>query len=247
MVTLRNVVDLDKYYERLNIGVTMSKMWNTLQTKAEYGSDRSEKGYQQVAKSMAGTIARGLDLNPNLAEILTMCRGSFFPAYGKEGMRVIKQYLKEHNINISEADLAREFVEYDLDQSGNTITPEFDGLLKELFDESVTPTTPEVQLARLCGETIDKVKLVERNSNINQVNLLYSVSKDVESASLSAGRPTPSAKLDELVRTVPKQQERISDVKTNNIYKDLDDFIEFSGKGKMDGVYEYIGTDEMEI
>lgn len=247
MVTLRNVVDLDKYYERLNIGITMSKMWNTLQSKAEYGSDRSEKGYQQVAKSMAGNIARGLNLNPNLAEILTMCRGSYFPAYGKEGMRVIRQYLKEHNIDISEADLAREFVEYDLSQSGNTITPEFDSLLRELFDESVPPRTPEVQLARLCGDTIDKVKIVERNSNINQVNLLYSVSKDVENASVRAGRPTGSQKLDELLRIAPVKPERLGEDKVQSIYRDLDEFIEFAGQEKLEGVYEYIGTDEMEI
>ena len=32
-----------KYYERLKIGITMSNMWNSLQTKSEVGLDKSEK------------------------------------------------------------------------------------------------------------------------------------------------------------------------------------------------------------
>ena len=61
MIQLMNVKDNKKYYERLNIGITMSNMWNSLQTKSEVGLDKSEKGYQQIAKTMAGNIARGLN------------------------------------------------------------------------------------------------------------------------------------------------------------------------------------------
>ena len=57
MGNLIQVKNLDEYYAKLNIGVSMSKMWNTLQSKAEYSSNRSEKGYQQVAKTMAGNIS----------------------------------------------------------------------------------------------------------------------------------------------------------------------------------------------
>ena len=45
MGNLIQVKNLDEYYAKLNIGVSMSKMWNTLQSKAEYSSNRSEKGY----------------------------------------------------------------------------------------------------------------------------------------------------------------------------------------------------------
>ena len=43
MIQLMNVKDNKKYYERLNIGITMSNMWNSLQTKSEVGLDKSEK------------------------------------------------------------------------------------------------------------------------------------------------------------------------------------------------------------
>lgn len=247
MISLMQVKDLDKYYEKLNIGVSMSKMWNTLQSKAEYGSDRSEKGYQQVAKTMAGNIARGLGANVDIAEILTMCQGSYFPAYGEEGKNVIMQYLKDHGLNITESDLARKYVEYDLAQSGNIITPEFDRLLQELFDRSKKPTTPEVQIAQVCGETIADVKLIEEMSKINQVDLLYKVSKDVEQYSIDAGVPMQSQKVKEMLKSLPERKQMIGETEKQKIYADLDTFIEFAGEEKLEGVYEYIGTDELEM
>ena len=199
MINLMKVKDLKKYYEKLKIGVSMSKMWSTLQSKSEYGSNRSEKGYQLVAMTMAGNIARKLNINPDLAETLTMCRGAYFPAYGQEGKKVIMEYLKKHNINISESDLAREYVEYDLSQSGNVIAPEFDEMLRALFNENDTSNIPEVDLAKICSKTISDVKLVEQSSTIDQTDLLYKVSKDVESCSINAQRPMYSKKLEELI------------------------------------------------
>ena len=246
MINLMQVKNLDKYYEKLNIGVSMSKMWNTLQSKAEYRSDRSEKGYQQVAKTMAGNVARALGLNVDIAEILTMCQGAYFPAYGKEGKRVIMQYLKEHGLNIAESDLARNYVEYDLVQSGNVITPEFDQLLKELFDSNQKSMTPEVQIAQICGDTIEDVKLIEESSKINQVDLLYTVSKDVEQSSIEAGVPMQSQKIKEMVKSIPESNQRMGEAEERQIYSDLDTFIRFAGDDKLEGVYEYIGTDELE-
>ena len=246
MINLIQVKNLDEYYAKLNIGVSMSKMWNTLQSKAEYSSNRSEKGYQQVAKTMAGNIARTLGLNVDIAEILTMCQGAYFPAHGKEGKRVIMQYLKEHGLNIAESDLARNYVEYDLTQSGNIITPEFDKLLQELFDTHEKPTTPEVQIAQICGDTIEDVKLIEEASQINQVDLLYRVSKDVEQSSIEAGVPMQSQKIKEMVKSIPESNKRMGEAEEHQIYADLDTFIKFAGEDKLEGVYEYIGTDELE-
>ena len=71
--------DLEKYYSRLKSGAEMSKMWKTLQNKSEYGSSMSEKGYQRVAVHMAWSVARVIDVNCDLAEALTMCKGACFP------------------------------------------------------------------------------------------------------------------------------------------------------------------------
>lgn len=244
MIQLMNVKDNKKYYERLNIGITMSNMWNSLQTKSEVGLDKSEKGYQQIAKTMAGNIARGLKLDPNLAECLTMCYGSFFPAYGTEGKKVIMQFMRDKGIEMSESDLARNYIEYALYNSGNVITPEFDQYLQELFDYSKEPITPEVKLARLCGKTLDSIKKIEMCSNINQVDLLYALTKDVENNCINSGRLVNSRKLQELLKGVPEHSVELSDVKKKKIYEDVSILMEYADGEPIDGIYDYIGLNE---
>lgn len=244
MVPLMKVKDNKKYYEMLDIGITMSNMWNSLQTKSEVGLDKSEKGYQQIAKAMAGNIARGLNLDPNLAECLTMCYGSFFPAYGNEGKKVVMQFMKEKGIEMSEADLARNYVEYDLYSSRNVITPEFDKYLQELFDNSKEPITPEVQLARLAGQTIYSIKKIEMFSKINQVDLLYALTKDVENNCINSKRLVQSSKLQEMLKTIPERNIEVNDTIKKKIYEDLTAFMEFDYGEPINGIYEYIGANE---
>lgn len=245
MIRLMKVNDNEKYYERLNIGIAMSNMWNSLQTKSEIGLDKSEKGYQQIAKTMSGNIARGLNLDSNLAECLTMCYGSFFPAYGNCGKKAIMQFMKEHGIEMSEADLAKNYIEYDLYSSGNVITPEFDQYLQELFNSSKELKTPEVKLARLCGQTLSSIKKIEMNSRINQVDLLYAITKDVEENCIRTGKLVESPKLKEMLKSIPNNEtETLSDEMIKNIYSDLSSFMEYADGDKINGIYEYIGTDE---
>ena len=246
MIELREVNDENKYYERLNVGVMISTMWSTLQTKSEYGSNKSEKGYQLLAQSMARIIARELNANEDLSQVLTMCKGAFFPVKGKEGKKCIMEYMKNHNLEMSEADLARNFVEYDLFQSGNTITPKFDQLLKELFNEEHEANALEVQIARLCNKSVEEMKQIERYSNIKSVDLLYKLSEDVEKESIKAGKPTPSRKLEEMLKTVPVKEEEISEEDKKQIFRDLDEFIEYTKGNIMTGIYEYIGSDDLD-
>lgn len=244
MIKLMSVKDNKAYYERLNVGITMSNMWNSLQTKSELGLNKSEKGYQLIAKAMAGNIARGLNLDPNLAECLTMCYGSFFPAYGKEGKKVIMQFLRDKGIEMSESDLARNYVEYDLYDSGNVITPEFDKYLQELFDDSRKPITPEVQVARLSAKTLSSIKRIEMNSKINKIDLLYAITKDVENNCINSGELVESLKLREMLQNVPERTIELSNDIKKKIYEELSTFIEFVDGEPINGIYEYIGTDE---
>ena len=215
-----NVKDNKKYYERLNIGITMSNMWNSLQTKSEVGLDKSEKGYQQIAKTMAGNIARGFNLDPNLAECLTMCYGSFFPAYGNEGKKVIMQFMRDKGIKMT------------------------DRYLQELFDDSKNAVTPEVQLARLVGQTLSSIKRIEMFSKINQIDLLYAVTKDVENNCINSRRLVQSPRLQEMLQSVPEHNIEISNTTINKIYEDLTTFTKFADGELINGIYEYIGTDE---
>ena len=56
MVDLIEIKDEESYYKNLKFGIEMSKMWDILREKTEYGSKQLEIGYQMVACSMARTI-----------------------------------------------------------------------------------------------------------------------------------------------------------------------------------------------
>lgn len=248
MVQLMRVKDNKHYYERLVQGVELSMLWDSLQTKAEVWCGRSEKGYQNIAQIMAGNIARGLGLNANLAEILTMCRGTYFPAYGAYGKQVILQYMREHGLEMPEADLARNYIEFDLNQCGNIITPEFDQYLQELFDESKEPVTPEIKVARLCHKTLDIIKRQDAQSQ--KPGDFFALTKDVENFCIQTGQIAESPKLQELLRTVPEYNISPDDPRLlklkEKICKSLSEFIGFAEE-PMDGIYDYFGFDEQPI
>ena len=243
---LYKVKDLEKYYSRLKSGVEMSTMWMTLQNKSEYGSSMSEKGYQRVAVHMAWSVARVIGVNCDLAEALTMCKGACFPEYGKAGEDVILEYMDAHNMSMSKSDLRRNAVEYDLYDSGTVITPEFDALLKELFDETTVPTTPEVRVALFCTGIIEDVKKVVQANEMSlteALDFLREVSEDVVKSSEDAGKPVYNKKYKELVSSVsPFQRKSMTEEEKRRVYEDMDVFIEFSSDSSepMTGIYEFM-------
>lgn len=250
MVTLTKVNNLKEYYQRLSIGVDLSSMWKSLKDKSEYGGKSNELGYQLIARSMAENIARKLGLNVDLAKILTMCRGAYFPAYGKQGRKVIMQYLSQNGLGISEAELAIEYVENDLVKSGNLITPEFDSMLKELFDDSKEPKVSEVKLARICGETIDYIKLIdqimESETPKERNDRIYQLARAEEKACVDSGKLVVSPEIKKLLdgtQGIPQKSMNKQDEK--RIITKLDSFIKYAGKDKIRGVCNYIGADDI--
>lgn len=244
MIELIEVKNIDEYYRKLNVGIETSKMWNTLQSKPEVGLAKSERGYQQVARIMGGNIARGLSLNADLAECLVMCQGAFFPAYGKEGKKVVMRYMRENDIEMSEADLARNFVEYDLSRTKNIVSVDFDNKLKELFDVDNEPKTKEVELARMCGKTIESIKKIEMNTNTNQADFVYSMIRDIQHDCISAGELVESDKLQELLKGVSDREVELCDNKRLEIYDRIKSLSRIFKSEKMSGIYEYIGASE---
>ena len=55
-----------------------------------------------------------------------------------------------------------------------------------------------------------------------------------------------SQKIKEMVKSIPESNKRMGEAEEHQIYADLDTFIKFAGEDKLEGVYEYIGTDELE-
>ena len=56
-----------------------------------------------------------------------------------------------------------------------------------------------------------------------------------------------SKKLEELISSTTLKRKSITEDEKRKVFLDLDTFIEFAGENKLDGVYEYIGTDEIEL
>ena len=71
-----------------------------LAEKAEAGSTRSERGYQLIAADISGRIARELGCSEYKAKMLCLSVGVCFPEYGHKGMKAIKQYIADHNIDL---------------------------------------------------------------------------------------------------------------------------------------------------
>ena len=88
-------------------------MWQYLREKSEYGSKMSERGFQQICADNAGILAYKLGLNDALAESLAICKGSYFPVYGKAGKNAVHEYLESKNANKTDNELGYEFVKYD--------------------------------------------------------------------------------------------------------------------------------------
>lgn len=139
-----SVKDIDKYWERLSSSLTL--LLDYLQRKAEYGSNASEKGIQYIVLSTAEKIAREQCLNENLVSALCKAVALCFPAKGFTELAVIKEFIEKKNLDIDLNTLEIDTIEYIIWDSGSTITPELDSILRKYYsnDESIA----EVNLVR---------------------------------------------------------------------------------------------------
>ncbi len=247
MAELVEVNNPNEYYKKLKMRLDLSSMWYSLQGKSEYGSDRSEMGYQMTARSLAGGLARRLHLNDDLAELLSMCRGSVFPAYGNQGMDVMAEAMNENGIHMSREEFARKYVEYNINSGGGKVSKDLDILLRDLFAGKEEGTAPEVVLANICYDTVEDAKRIENYSSIDDVDLLYRVTRDVEEESMKNGKPTRSKKLGKMMESVPKDAEReMGENERAKIREYIQSFVDYYGKDEK-AFYEYMTVDGPEL
>ena len=161
MIKKYNVNDFGAYITGLNEAFDETIMWNELQNKSEFGSNNSEWGYQNLAAIKARMIAEKLNLNADLAELLTKCLGSYFPKYGKQGKELVMEYLKSKGIQISETELAASFVEFNISESSLKVDYQFSDILRNLFDESSANDSNEIQVAKSCHSYMEALKGVD--------------------------------------------------------------------------------------
>ena len=228
---------LDRYYERLNTKLEYNHMWDSLSLKAEPGG-KSEKGYQMIAKSMSGRIARNLGYNSNKAEVLSMCVGSYFPRYGAEGKKVIEQYIRREGLDIDVSTLATDCIEHSISKN-DAVAVDLDEALKEYFGGG--NSIPEVEIVRISQNTISAVKRIEALSKINGGDLLYRVSEDIIEASKAKKMPMPSAKLQEMEQKLPQGGKiTLTEEEKAEMVEGLDRYVKTFGN---EGIYNYINSD----
>jgi len=209
-------------YNDLKKKLSRSLMWQYLQEKSEYGSNKSERGFQTICVDNAGMLADKLNLNTDLAQSLSICIGSYFPAYGEAGKNAIKEYLESKGINMTDNELGNAFVRYDMGESGIHCTEEFANYLNELFSENATSSdVPEVRIAAICHELMDCIKPVAEESHSKFNELETTVYRTLEKQCLDAGKPVQIKELPQLKNFKKFKKVNLSKLDKEIVFKEL--------------------------
>lgn len=227
--------------EQFKLKMELSFIWETLQSKSEYLSEASEKGYQRVAALSASRIARCLEADSDLSSALTMAKAVYFPINGKAGKKCMLTYLKEKGIEINEPRLATDFIKWDLNHRQEVVTPEIEAMLMELFDERKSDIT-EVQIAKFCHQMIEDIKKVQKSGKTYDGNLLYDVTESIVEQCSESKKLEYSSLLIELLDGVEDKEIELSKEQHDRLYRLLDQYIDEFPK---DGIYRFIATPDV--
>lgn len=159
-------------------------VFKELATKAENGSTRSESGYQRIAASVCGSIARELGCSEDRAAALSLSVGLCFPKYGHEGLKAIKLYIEDRGIDIDPKDLGLynacyyiSSIHYHTRNSKHVAAKPLYELLYDYFHE--VDSMEESRIVRLVQETIMDVKKAEAVYAGNPGDLLYDATQEL--------------------------------------------------------------------
>lgn len=240
MITKYKVKDINYYLESLNEYFNDSNMWRTLQQKSEYGSNRSEKGYQQINALKASTMARELGLSPDKTELFTKILGAYFPQYGAEGKKCVREYLNEKNINISDSELASFFVELDLSKCHIMISSELKEILLELFSEKQS-SFAEIELAKLYHEMTETLKCLydESIQNYNELEQYFDNNslQNIKELGIIGYRK----KIIELKSSMPQKKYKMSEEEKISYKNLIDDYVKLFGK--IEGICRFMSIE----
>ena len=210
-------------YKEFKRKLQRSLMWQYLREKSEYGTSLSERGFQQICVDNAGMLAYKLGLNDALAESLAICKGSFFPVYGKAGKNIIQEYIESKGIVKQDNELGYEFVKYDMRESGISCPKEFDEYLKELFSNNAkTSTIPEVRIASICYELMEIIKPAMSISHAKFLELEKETFKELEKQCLEKGEPVELKEFSEIEKFADLTKTNLSDDDKKIVFNELD-------------------------
>lgn len=229
-------------FEEFKLQMEISSIWNTLQSKSEYLSAASEKGYQTVAALTARRLAHILKADADLSEALTMCKGACFPINGKAGKNCMMDYLDEKGISVSETMLGTNFIKYHLNRRKDVVTPEIEAMLMELFDDEKESDIIEVQIAKFSHQLIEDIKKVQRSGKKYKGNLLYDVNEDIIDQCEKTGKLEYGSLLLELLDGVKDKEVELSKEEHDRLYKLLDKCM---NEFQENGIYNFIALPDL--
>ena len=219
----------EKYLDGLDDKFNTSIVWDTLQGKSEYGTAKSEKGYQTVAAIKAALMARKLGLNEERASFYTKCIGAAFPPYGNEGKKCIKQYAAFSDLPYDEKETMATVIEESIVQSGKIVVEGLRELLLDLFDEAKDSDVKEIELAKLYHTQMEILKLFDRVSPEHYTDgeklLDDKIDKTIEAVGISECK----RRLIDYKHALPVNTNGMSDEEKEKYFASIDAYREYAG------------------
>lgn len=215
--------DMPRYYKRIKEYFEMKMPHSPLAGKADLGSSRSEKGYQIIAASACGRIARELGASEAKAEALSLAVGHFFPKYGTAGLAPIKEYITKNNMAFDLDTLGVELVEYII-SIRLFVAAELDEKLRQYFcgDDS----DPEVRIVRFVQQTIKDVKIAETYFSGHPGDLLLGVIQEIGQLAKENGKLTPSRILAQYQAEIDAYQApALTEAQRQEVFAELDKYV----------------------
>ncbi len=171
----------ENYFERI-VEYMDRNLSSNLGPKAEHGRNRSERGYQLTAASTCRQLARALGANEAKTEALSLAAGMYFPQYGQEGLKVIKEYIKDRSIDLNPDTLGLTSTCYIIsNHCFQFLEPTVHVIFYDLADDyfSGRDQNEESKIVRLVQNTIMNVKKAEVFYDGAPGDLLYDVTNEL--------------------------------------------------------------------
>ena len=219
-----NKEDFEEYLDEQNQDFDGTTLWKVLQGKSEYGLEKSEKGYQTIATLKASLMASRLGLNVERASFYTKCLGAAFPAYGKEGEKCLKEYAEAHNLTFDKKEIYASVIEESLDWSGGFVFEGLREILLELFDSSKDSNIHEVELAKLCHEQMEILKIYDRTSRELFSEKEKLLDEEIEKKCSEIGIIGCKKQLVEYKNSLKVELPKMSQIEKEAYFKCLDDY-----------------------
>ena len=226
------------------------KLISNLGPKAEAGRTRSESGYQRIAASVAGRIARELGCSEYKAKALSLGAGAYFPKYGHEGLKVVKQYIVDNNIDLkTDETLGINAACYAVSRYNHgtkiVINTAFYNLAYDYFYS--IDSCKESRIVRLVQDTIMDVKKAEAFYDGHPGDLLFDATSELAALAEEHKDLKKGTLLDKYRSEIDNYKfPELTEEERNDIYTRLDELMEsftklaFSKKSPEEVVLLYI-------